>query len=131
MWDLSGHKLKELKGHIGAVLKLRWSEDGKLLATAGADSTARLWDVSGQEVAVFKSHQGEIQSVGFSLDGKLLATSGEDGSVKLWRVEGLDELMVRGCAWIRDYLNNPDSEVMPEERHVCDRIGTASNLPKK
>jgi WD40 repeat protein/energy-coupling factor transporter ATP-binding protein EcfA2 len=131
LWDLSGHQLNELKGHIGPVLKLRWSEDGKLLATAGADSTARLWDVSGQEVAVFKGHQGEVKSVGFSLDGKLLATSGEDGTVKLWRVEGLDELMVRGCAWIRDYLNNPDSELMPEERHVCDGIGTASNLAKK
>ncbi|MEG4628967.1 CHAT domain-containing protein [Microcoleus sp. AR_TQ3_B6] len=131
LWDLSGNQLNELKGHIGAVLKLRWSNDGKLLASAGADSTARLWDVAGQEVAVFKSHQGEVKSVGFSLDGKLLATSGEDGTVKLWPVEGLDELMVRGCTWVRDYLNNPDSELMPEERHVCDGIGTASNLPKK
>jgi WD40 repeat protein/energy-coupling factor transporter ATP-binding protein EcfA2 len=122
LWDLSGHKLKELKGHRGPVLRLRWSQDGKLLATAGGDSTARLWDVSGQEVAVFKSHQGEIKSVGFSLDGKLLATSGEDGTVKLWPVEGLDELMVRGCAWIRDYLNNPDSKVIPEESSVCDGI---------
>jgi WD40 repeat protein len=123
--------IKELKGHRGPVLRLRWSHDGKLLATAGADSTARLWDVSGQEVAVFKSNQGEIKSVGFSLDGKLLATTGEDGTVKLWPVQGLDDLMVRGCDWIRDYLNNPDSKVMPEERRVCDGIGTASNLPKK
>ncbi|MBD1899896.1 CHAT domain-containing protein [Trichocoleus sp. DQ-A3] len=130
LWDLEGHKLKELKGHIGAVLKLRWSNDGKLLATAGADSTARLWDVSGQEVAVFKGHKGEVKSVGFSLDGKLLATGGEDGTVKLWRVEGLDELMVRGCAWVRDYINNPNTELDPKERHVCDGIGTASNLPK-
>jgi WD40 repeat protein len=131
LWDLNGHKLNELKGHIGPVLKLRWSEDGKLLATAGADSTARLWDVAGQEIAVFKGHQGEVKSVGFSLDGKLLATTGEDGTVKLWRVEGLDELRVRGCDWIRDYLNNLEPEVMPEKRHVCDGIGTASNLPKK
>ncbi|WP_293355786.1 MULTISPECIES: CHAT domain-containing protein [unclassified Microcoleus] len=130
LWDLSGHSLKELKGHIGPVLKIRWSEDGKLLATAGADSTARLWDVSGQEVAVFKGHKGEVKSIGFSLDGKRLATSGEDGTVKLWRVEGLDELMVRGCAWIRDYLNNPAAELEPKERHVCDGIGIASNLPK-
>jgi WD40 repeat protein/energy-coupling factor transporter ATP-binding protein EcfA2 len=131
LWDVSGYQLNELKGHIGAVLKLRWSEDGKLLATAGADSTARLWDVSGQEVAVFKSHQGEVKSVGFSLDGKLLATTGEDGTVKLWRVEGLDELMVRGCAWVRDYLNNPNSELMPQEREVCDGIGTRPNLAKR
>ncbi|MEG3984593.1 hypothetical protein QUA08_27915, partial [Microcoleus sp. T3B2] len=131
LWDLSGNQLKELKGHIGAVQKLRWSNDGKLLASAGSDSTARLWDVAGQEVAVFKGHKGEVKSVGFSLDGKLLATTGEDGTVKLWRVEGLDELMVRGCTWVRDYLNNPDSELMSEERHVCDGIGTASNLPKK
>jgi WD40 repeat protein len=131
LWDLSGHKLNELKGHIGAVQKLRWSNDGKLLASAGSDSTARLWDVAGQEVAVFKGHQGEVKSIGFSPDGKFLATSGEDGTIKLWQVEGFDELMVRGCALVRDYLNNPNSKVMPEKRHVCDGISTASSSPKK
>jgi WD40 repeat protein/energy-coupling factor transporter ATP-binding protein EcfA2 len=131
LWDLDGHQLKELKGHIGPVLKLRWSNDGKLLATAGADSTARLWDISGQEVAVFKGHKGEVKSVGFSLDGKLLATGGEDGTVKLWRVEGLDELMVRGCTWVRDYLKNPDANLSESDRHLCDGIGTASSSTKK
>jgi hypothetical protein len=32
-----------------------------------------------------------------------------------------DELIVRGCNWVHDYLqNNPD--VDSSEKHVCDRI---------
>ena len=134
LWDLKGNRLGELKGHIGAVLKLRWSKDDKLLASAGGDSTARLWDVSGvsgQEVAVFKTYQGEVKSVDFRPDGKLLATGGEDGTVKLWRIEGLDALMVRGCAWVHDYLKSPpDSKLTPEKRQVCDGISSANNLSK-
>ncbi|MBD1877302.1 CHAT domain-containing protein [Coleofasciculus sp. FACHB-T130] len=130
LWDLSGKQLKEFKGHIGPVQKLRWSKDDKLLATAGSDSTARLWDVSGPQVAVFKGHKGEVKSIDFSLDGKLLATSGQDGTVKLWRIEGLDELMVRGCAWVHDYLNNQDSKLTLKERQVCHGISSANNPPK-
>ncbi|MBD1838003.1 hypothetical protein H6F78_00185 [Coleofasciculus sp. FACHB-64] len=130
LWDLSGNQLKEFKGHIGPVQKLRWSKDDKLLATAGSDSTARLWDVSGQQVAVFKGHKGEVKSIDFSPNGKLLVTSGEYGSVKLWQIEGLDDLMVRGCAWVHDYLKSPDSKLTLEERQVCHGISSASNPPK-
>jgi roadblock/LC7 domain-containing protein/outer membrane protein assembly factor BamD (BamD/ComL family) len=106
LWDLSGNQLAEFKGHQGMVWSVIFSSDGKQLATSGDDGTARLWDLSGKQLAEFKGPQGWVNSVIFSPDGKQLATSGVDGTAKLWQVEGLDELRVRGCHWVQNYLRN-------------------------
>ncbi len=61
--------------------------------------------------------QGRVFSVSFSPDGKMLVTAGNDGTAKLWRVEGLDQLLVRGCLWLKDYLaTHPEAQKV---REIC------------
>jgi WD40 repeat protein len=121
VWNLSGQQLAQLNGHQGFVWSVSFSPDGKLLATAGSDGTAKVWNLSGQQVAEFKGHQGSVYEVSFSPDGKLLATAGDDGTVRLLPVENLDQLLARSCNWVRDYLkNNPN--VSESDRHLCDDI---------
>ncbi|WP_407887377.1 WD40 repeat domain-containing protein, partial [Scytonema sp. NUACC26] len=108
LWNLSGQQVVSLRKQSGRVKSVSFSPDGKLIATAGTDGTARVWNLSGQQVAEFEGNQ-KLNSVSFSPDGKLIATAGTDGTVKLWRIESLDELLTRGCLWLKDYfISNPD-----------------------
>ncbi|MEQ8995125.1 MAG: AAA family ATPase [Coleofasciculus sp. B1-GNL1-01] len=135
LWDLSGKQIAPLKGHQEAVLSVKYSPDGQRLVTAGEDGIARLWDLSGRQIGQIDVYQRVYSrgvyenvslSVSFSPDGKLLATAGEYSTVKLWRMEGLEELLERGCDWLRFYLNNPSANLNESDRRICDGINSNS-----
>lgn len=123
LWDLKGNLLAELKIEQEKAFCLRISPDGQILATAGKEGTVKLWTLAGQQLAEFKSNQGWIWSLSFCESGKRIAIAGDDGTVQLWRVENLDELLARGCDWLKNYL-----KVHPEEAAKLEEIQTHRNL---
>ena len=123
LWNLKGELLKEFKDHPGRLFSVSFSPDGKSIATSSNNKTVRLWDLQGKLIEEFKGHKGKIFSVTFSPDGKYIATASDDKTARVWRVENLDEMLVRACNWLQDYLeNNADQN----EKYVCDGIN-----PKK
>ncbi|NET16916.1 MAG: hypothetical protein F6K08_30925, partial [Okeania sp. SIO1H6] len=123
LWDLDGKELAQFKGYANGAMEVSFSPDGKLLATAGLGGIAKLWDIQTKEqVAEFNSGVGgQVFALDFSPDGKQLAMVANDGIVRLWKIESFDELMERGCNWVRDYLeSNPN--VSESDRCLCDGV---------
>ncbi len=93
IWDLTtGKPAKVLHNVLGAVNDLRFSPDGKILAVAGGQPSAkgdlRLYQVSDWKLlGVLRGHDDVVFSVSFSPDGKKLASASFDHTLGLWDVE--------------------------------------------
>ncbi|MCY2995481.1 MAG: hypothetical protein NTY19_47600 [Planctomycetota bacterium] len=71
--------------HDGPVHDVTFSPDGRTLATASFDKTARLWDAAtGQPRGEPLKHEQSVKAVTFSPDGHTLATASYDGTARLW-----------------------------------------------
>lgn len=94
----------------------------RTLITADADKTIYIWSIRGSLKAILEGHDDLIHQISLSPDGRTLASTSRDGSVILWNWNlDLDQLMVHGCNWIKDYLRtNPNVE--ESDRHLCDGI---------
>ncbi|MDD9965219.1 MAG: hypothetical protein OXR73_03270 [Myxococcales bacterium] len=67
-----------LEGHRGLVNALEFSPSGELLATGGADKTARVWEVdSGELVATIAAHREGVRALTFRPRGDLIATGSD------------------------------------------------------
>lgn len=81
----TSHPRTRLDGHTDTVRDIAWSPDGRLLATASRDGTARVYDArSGRPVLVLPSDGAMVESVAWSPDSAQVVTAGRDQVVRIW-----------------------------------------------
>uniref|UniRef100_A0A674H8V6 Uncharacterized protein n=1 Tax=Taeniopygia guttata TaxID=59729 RepID=A0A674H8V6_TAEGU len=83
---------------------VRFSADGALLATGGADGFLRLWEFpSMKKTLEFRAHNGEIEDIALGPDNKVV-TAGRDFQCCVWQQDQL----VTGLRWHENLPGIPD-----------------------
>ncbi|CAH8315201.1 unnamed protein product [Eruca vesicaria subsp. sativa] len=109
----AAYKVQEINGHKGKIWALKFSPDGKFLATGGEDGVVKIWRITlsasfvGQELmreqgalVMFPQkafnieetpfhehygHTGDVLDLAWS-DSNLLLSASKDKTVRLWRI---------------------------------------------
>ncbi|NEO97636.1 MAG: TIR domain-containing protein [Symploca sp. SIO2E9] len=121
LWNRQGKEIATLEGNVSEIGAVSFSPQGQMIATASVGGTVKLWNFDGTLITILTGHDTEIHNLSFSPDGNTLASANSDNTVILWNVKNFtfDDLMVRGCNWIEDYLQ---THATLEEENICINI---------
>ena len=118
--------LCELTNHLGCVNCVKWSNDGKWLASSGDDAIIMLWNLRFKGISapafgsdnptheqwgcgfMLRGHSGDVQDISWSHDNKYLASASVDNSIIIWNALKFPEQvavltshtgLVKGLTW--------------------------------
>ena len=116
--------LCEMSNHLGCVNCVRWSYDGKWLASGGDDAIVMIWSVKYQGrgggggfradlerwgcVHMLRGHSGDVLDLSWSPDKKYLASCSVDNTIVVWNARDLPQKLttvtghrglVKGLTW--------------------------------
>ena len=97
----SGELVTPLEGDLSETQCLRYSPNGKLLATGDRKGRVRLWSsANGKELVKTSGHILGVRAVAFTPDGTVAASvSRGDGTIRLWGLAGGTELRKIDVEW--------------------------------
>jgi WD40 repeat protein/tRNA A-37 threonylcarbamoyl transferase component Bud32 len=94
LWRPGDEIPRMLGGHTRTVARVRFSPDGRRLASGSWDTTVRIRDVAGEsDGLLLHGHTHLVSGLSFSPDGERMASADRDGIVRLWDTTSGQEVL--------------------------------------
>lgn len=88
VWDRDSFKERHsIQAHRGRIEAVEFSKDGRWLATASSDSTARVWNTTNYTLDKTRRYGTSVRSAVFTHDSGFVAYCGDSGDVRFDSVE--------------------------------------------
>jgi serine/threonine protein kinase/WD40 repeat protein len=131
IWDINqAREVRRLHPTDFEVMRVRFSPDGKYLATSGWTETGlgrrvTIWNVADwSRLGEFDQHERTIYALGWSPDGKLLASGDRDGVVHIWEVasKALQHTLGRHAKPVLCLAWSPDGKMLATATSANDMV---------
>jgi WD40 repeat protein len=105
---------------FGGILAVRFSPDGKTLATSSTNCEIQLWEVANkQRILTLQGHTNWVRCIAFHPEGKLLASASDDGTLRVWDLsKGVCKNVLRGHSGnVYGSAFSPDGQLIASTSH--------------